>query len=226
MFKKYFFIIHLILLSLTVKAQENKNDIENLINQVMDSLIPQEREYFLLRDESSVIKFKKSYYEYYVKYEFKPHIIQDFPVEILLASDSTEIKWYDYNIKRARRYDPENAKRYNWNGNFVIHTLVPYNTPEKIIDSILFKTDKIPIRVKRHWSEKKIDKEIEKQEVVLRKKYKDEEKYIYRISTPTFSEDKKFAYFSLNNRFVQCIYLYKKVNDKWMLIYEFACKVH
>ncbi len=188
--------------------------------QVLKDNVKKEMRYFYLVDSSFITKISK-----YDLREIKMNqrlTDADLPIDIKVT-DSTIINWCDYSFEDAKCIPYKALPKfpgYSWRSNI----LVAHNKykDEKVLDSLNhLKRNEIYIPIKWYWTNKRIGKEISKAWKRFESKFETEEKDFIRLSTPVFSEDKKYAVISVNNLGHGCSYIYKNLKGKWIIIAEY-----
>lgn len=218
--KKYISILLITLgLPLTVMAQDTL--IMGLACQVLKDNVKKEMRYFYLIDSSFTAKIDK--YDFReIKMNHRQLTDSDLPIDIKVT-DSTIINWCDYDFENAKCIAFQDLPKfpgYNWRRNI----LVSYSKykDERVLDSLNnLKRNELYIPVKRFWTNKRIQKEISKAWERFESKFEKEEKDFIRLSTPVFSEDKKYALISIHNLGRGRSYIYKKLNGKWIKIADY-----
>ena len=213
---------YLLLLLSCLSFGQAKENIEELINIAYKEIVPADYNYFNLVDSSSVMKLNKydlDFREHKKFFEENP----DFNPEefITKATIAQRLNWKDYIIEKAVIKAYKDFPRYAYHVR--VSGLVPFNTPQRVIDSL--KSNKrydIVVPVKKSWTKKRIEKETEKKWQEYDAGFKPEDRNIYRFYTPLFSDDKLYAIVQLDGSGQGKYIVFKKVNGQWTKIYDFG----
>lgn len=217
----------------TLNLFGQKSDIENLINQVANSEIPENFEYYFLVPKSlEQEKIDDSLQNYQIR-ELKM-VDKDFTENFIYAQPQNEtVNWKNYNLNEAKLVSDD----YNYN-----HILSPpqtkkikfvkYNIDQKKYDSLIENKEPFTLILKkkwfwsknRIWSNKKLYSDfVDSWE--MDDKNNPEETVYFHFSKPIFSENKKYAILSVfkkrrcnGNGFTG---LYRNDNGIWKKIMEF-----
>jgi hypothetical protein len=149
---QYLFVV--LLLPFAMKGQDAY--LGKFINDVVDQVVDKnELKHFNYRDASFEIN---GGWRRYTADNLKdlPEKCQDIPLTMLNTTDSTAISWSDYLGKRGRALNEAEDKRYRSIAGVIRDTL-PYDTPQKKVDSLNnLEPDYLYIPIDRSWSKKRI----------------------------------------------------------------------
>ena len=228
--KQTLFIISIFL---TLNLFGQKSDIENLINQVAKSEIPENFEYYYLVPKSlEQEKINDSLPNYQMR-ELKM-VDNDFTQNFINAQPKKEtVNWKNYNLNESKLVSDE----YNYN-----HTLSPpqtkkikfvkYNIDQKKYDSLIDNKEPYTLIIKkkwlwnknRIWNNKKLYADFV-ENWKMDDKNNPEETVYYHFSKPMFSGNKKYAILSVFKK-RRCngngyTGLYRNDNGIWKKVMEF-----
>ena len=224
--------IWLLLLAFPLFCFGQKEEIAQFINDVCKDteLVPPSFRYFNVVDSSFAIKFDEYSIDTLRDYDLVKNFLQnnpDFSVDefVQKAKHSEIINWKNYRI--------EKAKIASWNSipklpvQVISYYIIPYGRmPIKTIDSLnslnLYNGKQVFIvPAKRHWKQKRQDKECNKAMKRYLENIPNEDTRYYRFSTPIFPDDNKYAIMQIDNGGIGAAYVFKKINNKWVKIYTF-----
>jgi hypothetical protein len=187
------------------------------INDVVDQVVDKnELKHFNYRDASFEIN---GGWRRYTADNLKdlPEKYHDIPLAMLNATDSTAISWSEYLGNKGKGLNEAEDKRYRLIFGVIRDTL-PYDTPQKIVDSLNnLEPDRVYVPIDTSWSQKKIERVINK--AVSRKLI---ELNYYRFSTPVFSEDKKYAVIDVEGRRGGIKYIFKYNGRRLVKVFKFS----
>lgn len=213
-------IVILLNLLLFTKLFGQKAKIESLVNQAYKEIVPNNFEYYNLIDTSFVTRFDKYSFE---KYELDSLLqkYSDFPIDIFIQKekDNLFLNWATYNLDKAKVYSYENIPKFESQVRF--NRLIPFNTSQQTIDSLkkTKKYNEVIIPIKKHWSKKRIDKEIKKVWTNYSNSIKIENKIYFFFSTPIIVDN--YAIITLNQTGRGATHIFKKEGDIWKEIFVF-----
>jgi hypothetical protein len=206
----------------TFCVAQNK-DVEILINQVYQQIAPSSFEYYYLIDSS----FRTGFDEYSLDKEELKDLLKnnpDFPYDnfILKSKNAVLLSWRNYNLEKARICSYADAPMFF--SQIRLNRLVPFNTSKQVLDSMekQKKHFELIVPVKTSWSDKRINKEIDKAWIKYFNSKKPEERLYFRFSTPIFSDNGLWAIVTLNQSDRGATHIFKKVEGKWIDVLLFG----
>lgn len=214
------FITTILIILFPIFSFGQKNNIEILINQIYTDVVPENFEYYNLVDSSFTMDFNK--YSIlpeeltFLKTEYK-----DFPYEEFIQNNkiSSIINWRDYHLEKAKIYSIDSIPKFQTQ--MQLTQFVPYKINQDKLDS-LNRTKKyyeVIVPIKKNWSNKKIEKEIEKAWKARVKYVKVENQIYFRFSTPIIIDN--YAIITLNQGHTGASYIYKYIEESWIQIFTF-----
>lgn len=220
--RTYILLISLLLIK-TGCSQNEKTDIENVINQYISDELTNQSKYCYLTTNSLENEIKTDYLQ---KLEVRDILIHhhNFPIEFLQKNPNKTMQWDKFTLNKVQfeiSIDPPPIKDI-----IFVDYSISKNAHDSIIES--YPTQKIIVKKKKHWKEQniRINKQFWNE---FLKGYDDhllrnpEKKILYAISNPVFSENKNFVKFvarigpECNN--TRYYYIYKNNNGKWTRIF-------
>lgn len=195
-------------------------EIEKLVNEVSKIVIPKDFRFYNLVDSSFILDINRviSYNSQLEKFIEKE---SDFKLsEFLSASNNLgEINWHNYKIDGAHLYP------YNDIPKFTTHlrltTIISSEISKFELDSLNHtkKYNEIIVPVKKWWSQKRIDKEVEKKWNERNNNIILENKKYFIFSTPIFSPNYEYAIIEIITGGEGSVtYVFKKVNNNWFCL--------
>lgn len=195
-------------------------EIEKLVNEVSKIVIPKDFRFYNLVDSSFILDINRitSYNSQLEKF-IKKH--PDFKLsEFLSASNNLEkINWHNYKIDGAHLYS------YNDIPKFATHlrltTIISYEISKFELDSLNHtkKYNEIIVPVKRWWSQKRIDREVNKKWDERNDNTILENKKYFIFSTPIFSSNYEYAIIEIITGGEGSVtYVLKKVDNSWFCL--------
>lgn len=211
----------LILLSTLICFSQDKKEIEELMNVAYKEIVQSNYTYFNLIDSSQTILLKQSDFDRFDKTFWIDSPDFDKKEFIAKAASAQKINWRDYKIEKAVVYSFEAVPKYATSTGFT--RIIEFNTPKEVIDSLEQNKAyyEIIVPVKKSWSEKRIQKEINNKWKEHYKNMPSEDIYYYRFYTPLLSEDKSYAIVRLDSNSGGSCFIFKKVNGEWIRVYKF-----
>lgn len=225
--KQTIFIISF-LLTLNIFGQNS--DIENLINQIAKSEVPENFEYYFLVPKS--IKQPKIYYSIQ-NYQIRELKMTDksFETNLLYKEYNETTDWKNYELENVRyvpsEYNNPVSPPRSKNVRFV-----KYNIKPEMYDSLIENKAPFTLIVKKkwYWNKNRIWKNKRFYNELLNAWNKDkeiniEEKIFFRFSKPVFSKDKNYARIAIwKNR--RCegtgfTAVYRNENGNWKKLIEY-----
>lgn len=201
------------------------SETELLLNVACKNVVPKEFHYFNMVDSSFVMDFDK--YSLDVRERENKIFLDDNPEFnpeefIALANKAKPQSWEGLKIENAVLYSKNTIPRFpTWHRNT---RLIPYNTPKRTLDSLEQnkKYDELIIRVKESWSQKKIDRVTNKAWRNYYDTIPPEKRTYFRVSTPLFSSNGKYAILQVNKAGSGACYIFQKTDGGWKQVYIFG----
>ncbi len=228
-----FIIIVLFLISLSIYGQ--KAEVEDLINQIAISEVPENFEnYFLVPKSLKQPKACEPLQKYRIR-ELRMSY-KDLPLDLIYKQDKENTDWKDYNLKNVEYVYNEHI-----HDEYIYRTSPPaskhvqfvnYNIDQKKYHNLIKnkKPHTLIIKKKWLWNKKKIwDNKKFYNELIkaweIDEELNLEEKVYFQFSRPVFSKDRKYVRVSVfkngrckGNGFTA---LYKNVNGVWNKLIEY-----
>ncbi|RYJ43800.1 hypothetical protein [Flavobacterium beibuense] len=207
-------------------AQE-KEEIEELMNDAYKLVVPAEYDYFNLADSSEVLKLERYELDFpFISNSFFEENPDFNPDEFITKTAiAKKINWKDYNIEKAAISSYQDVPKYS--KRFKVQTIVSYDTSQRVVDSLenTKAYNEIIIKREKGWSEERIEEEAKKKweewEQEYDKSIRKEDTGFYIFYTPLISQDKKYAIVQVGDHVPRKAAIYKKVNGKWVNVYVF-----
>src|SRR5690606_12121362 len=148
-----------VLIPLTGFSQNS--EIESLVQSIVENEIPVDYEYLNLVDSSFIIQPNFPFFEDEVKFQISQSDISDLNSdEFFQNKKDTILNWNNFQIENVK------IKSKNQLPNFHINTyiLIPFKTEKSKLDSLNLnkKENEIIVPIRKFWSKKRIQKEIQK----------------------------------------------------------------
>lgn len=215
--KKYILFIFFIL---SISCLSQTLEIEKLVNKASTIVVPNDFKYFNLVDSSFILDIK-------CLISYNPQIqkfIKDNPdfksAEFLSTSNNLEKKhWHSYKINRVHLYPYNDIPKFTTHLRIIKE--VPYKTPKSELDSLsrTKEYNQVIVPVKKWWSKKRGNREIEEKWAERHNNTKLEDKEYFKFSTSIFSLNYEYAVIEvITGGEGRVICVFKKVDDDWLFL--------
>lgn len=195
-------------------------EIEKLVNEASKIVVPNEFKYYNLVDSSFILDIKRltSYNPQLEKF------IKDNPdfklAEFLSASNDLEkFDWHNYKINRAHLYSYNNIPRFATHSR--LSTIISYKISKYELDSLSHtkKYNEVIVPVKKWWSKKRIEQEVEAKWNERNNSTILENKKYFIFSSPVFVANYEYAVIEIiTGGEKSTTYVFKKVDDDWLCL--------
>ena len=211
---------YLLFLIIPISVFSQNSDIERLVNQLVKDEIPTNFSYFNLVDSSFIIQANFPFFEDEVKFQISQSDIRDLnSSEFFQNRKDTILNWNNFQIENVK------IKKEHEFPNFHIdsYILIPLKTEKSKLDSLNQnkKENEIIVPIRKFWSKKRINKEIQKNKYRQFENLPKEDFEYYYFSTPMFNSTKSYALISVKRINGGSYYIYKKQNGVWIKVLEF-----
>lgn len=192
-------------------------EIQKLVNEVSKVVVPKDFRFYNLVDSSFILDIM-----HLIPYnpEFEKFTKDNPAFKLSDFSSATnelgQIDWNNYKINGAHLYP------YNDVPKFATHlrltTILSHKISKLELDSLnhFKKYNEIIVPIKKWWSKKRIEKEVEKKWTERDTNTILENKKHFRFSTPIFSSNQRYAIIEIITGGERSItYVFEKVNSNW-----------
>lgn len=212
-------IIFLLLIS-SKFCYSQKQEMEELLSQVINREVPTSFHYFNLVDTSGKLYLDTSSFNEPIFRNLTLKKYPDFNVaDFYNITDTEKVNWKFYKLSRSNIQSRNLIPKYETG--YRTTKLISRKLPKTYIDSIKRTLDynEIVVIYGKSWSEKRKKKKVHLKWKKHDSKIKEEDKVYYIFSKPIFSKDRHYSIIQIDTGSTRTIDLYKKVDGKWIWIY-------
>lgn len=212
-------ILFIFLFCFTVLCLGQNIEIEKLVNKASKKVVPKDFRFYNLVDSSFILDINHLISS---RNPLLKKFVKDNPdfnlSEFLSASSDLEkIDWHNYKLNGVHLYSYNDIPKFATH--FRLTTVIPHKISKYELDSLNHtkKYNEVIVPVKKWWSEKRIEKEVEKKWNERDENTILENKKYFIFSTPIFSLNFKYAIIELvTGGEGSTTYVFKKVDNDWI----------